>query len=79
MYIQPEPNNTIGAGAHYVCIFDNKREAQEHRKALTTEKRVGHLAGVHHRVTARKIKVEGAVVTVWVVTERRLQGAAADA
>ena len=79
MYIPPEPNNNMGPGAHYVCIFDNKREAQEHRKALTAERRAGHLADVRHRVTARKIKVEGAVVTVWVVTERRLQGAAADA
>ena len=79
MYIQPEPNKLFDAGAHYVCIFDNKRDAQGHRKALTAEKQAGHLAGVRHRVTARKIQVEGAVVTVWVVTERRLQGAAADA
>ena len=76
--ISPEPSPSR-YGAHFVCIFETKDEALAYRKLLSKERRQGakwrpetYWSGVRHKTTARRIKVDGAVVTVYCVTERRI-------
>jgi hypothetical protein len=72
--LNPEPHNSLGPGAHFVCIFTDKYEAAAYRKHLSKERRQGAInSGVRHKVTERRIKVDGAVVTVYCVTERRVR------
>jgi hypothetical protein len=72
--LNPEPVTT-GSGAHYVALFTSKAAAQAHRKALSAERRAGYIAhDVRHRVTRRVIKVDGASVVLWAVTERATEG-----
>jgi len=66
--LNPDP---IGNGAHYVALFTARSAAQAHRKALSAERRAGYIAAdVRHRMTRRVLKVDGASVVLWAVTER---------
>ena len=71
--INPEPSPSR-YGAHFVRVFGTKDEALAYRKHLSKERRQGAISsGVRHKTTARRIKVDGAVVTVYCVTERRTE------
>ena len=77
--LNPEPHNDLGPGAHFVCIFTDKDRARDYRKLLSKERRQGAInSGVRHKVTERRIKVDGAVVTVYCVTERRVSREVSD-
>ena len=76
--ICPEPSPSR-YGAHFVCIFDTKDEALAYRKLLSKERRQGAINKLdRHKVTERRIKVDGAVVTVYCVTERRVSREVSD-